>query len=104
MILQLRVVDGTIKLNSAAGALLATVSSASPGAPPLQLDISFYESGIARVRITEKDERTPRWEVSATENWKRRWSAASDRASRWPHREVQPRRMRNTSTESSARY
>ena len=63
-ILQLRVVEGTVKVNSAGGALLATVSSGASGAPPLQLDISFYESGIARVRITERDERTPRWEVS----------------------------------------
>lgn len=56
---------GTVKL-AAPGQLAATLHSDAPGSPPFDLAVFFYESGIARVRITENiPDKPPRWEVRA---------------------------------------
>lgn len=61
--MQFKVAAATIKADAARGLLTATLSNDVPGAPPFNLAIAFYESGIARVRITENDGNAPRWEV-----------------------------------------
>ena len=60
---ELRVVPGSVKL-TAPGQLSASVHSDAMGSPLLDLNIFFYESGIARMRLTEDlPGKPPRWEV-----------------------------------------
>jgi hypothetical protein len=40
--------------------LSARVSSETAGAPPFDLTVHFYESGIARVRLVEVTDKPPR--------------------------------------------
>jgi hypothetical protein len=63
---ELHLSPGTISVDAASATLSATLLSATPGAPPFDLRVHFYASGVARVRILERDEKPPRWEVSKT--------------------------------------
>jgi hypothetical protein len=60
----MRVSLDSINVDGAAGVVTATVASTAPGAPPFALRIAAYESGVARVRLTENNGMAPRWEVS----------------------------------------
>ena len=57
------VAAGSLALDAATATLSATVQSAAPGAPPFDLRIAFYATGVARVRLAEHDDKPPRWEV-----------------------------------------
>jgi hypothetical protein len=61
---ELHITPGTISVDPATATLSATLLSAAPGAPPFDLRIHFYASGVARVRVLERDDKPPRWEVS----------------------------------------
>lgn len=52
----------TIRID-AAGAVNAELSMASPGAPPLDLTLTALSSGALRVRMLERHDLPPRWEV-----------------------------------------
>ncbi len=60
--LQFRVLSDSVSYG-AEGALTATLHAAVAGAPHFALSIQAYDSGAARVRILEKTDMTPRWEV-----------------------------------------
>jgi hypothetical protein len=62
-LLQMRVTLDSITVDAAAGVASATLSSGAPGAPPFDLRIATYETGVARVRMTENNGMPPRWEV-----------------------------------------
>ena len=54
--------QGVPKMDGAT--LRGVISSGAPGAPPFDLALAFYDTGVARLRITEADpSRPPRWEV-----------------------------------------
>lgn len=59
---EFRVGPSTVKVDSVNGLVSATLTSDAAGSPPFNLAVHFYESGVARVRITEKDDNPPRWE------------------------------------------
>ena len=50
----LRVTDSTV---------VGELRSSEVGAPPFTLDVRFYRTGAARVRVTEKTDQAPRWET-----------------------------------------
>ena len=59
---QLRVLAPTVRLD-AAGVVLAEVHSAAAGAPPFDLSLSGLASGAVRMRLLERHDLPPRWEV-----------------------------------------
>ena len=60
---ELRLMSGSTKL-AGPGQLTAVLHSDAPGAPLFDLNVYFYESGIARMRLTENiADKPPRWEV-----------------------------------------
>lgn len=64
---EMRVMGTSVKMTGT-GHLAAAVHSDAAGAPLFDLNVFFYESGIARVRITENiPDKPPRWEVRALE-------------------------------------
>jgi hypothetical protein len=46
------------------GLLTATLHSAAAGAPHFALSLEAFDSGAARLRVLEKTDQAPRWEVS----------------------------------------
>jgi hypothetical protein len=46
------------------GLLTATLHSAAAGAPHCALSLEAFDSGAARLRVLEKTDQAPRWEVS----------------------------------------
>lgn len=60
--LQYHVVSSTVRVLD--GSATAELHSSEDGAPPFNLDVRFYRTGTARVRVTEKTDQEPRWEVS----------------------------------------
>jgi hypothetical protein len=70
---ELRVMAGSVAMPQP-GRLAATVHSDAPGAPLFDLSVAFYESGIARMRLTEVFADKPaRWEVRSKRGT--RWGA-----------------------------
>jgi hypothetical protein len=61
MTLQMWLRPETITLSADKALLSAAVDVV--GAPHLDLAVYFYESGIARIRLSETDGKPPRWEV-----------------------------------------
>jgi Glycosyl hydrolases family 31/Galactose mutarotase-like len=62
---EVRIREGTVSLDAGSSKLKAVVDVV--GAPHLELAVHFYDSGIARIRLTESDtSKPPRWEVSQT--------------------------------------
>lgn len=102
----LRVTDSTV---------VGELRSSEVGAPPFTLDVRFYRTGAARVRVTEKTDQAPRWEVCSVCGWgwhgrrgaavdsrghgrRRTWcwrmrSCRQASATRPPHRRASPPRL-----------
>ena len=62
--MQLRIVPPSIRVGTN-GVMTAEVTSASPGSPPFELSLAALSTGTVRMRILEKNDLPPRWEVSA---------------------------------------
>jgi len=58
---QFRVLPATVA--DAGGLLVATLHSAVAGAPHFSLSLEAFDSGAARMRVLEKTDQAPRWEV-----------------------------------------
>ena len=58
---QFHVVAGHTRVD--AGVVTAQLASATHGAPPFELSFRAYASGAVRLRIIEKNDLPPRWEV-----------------------------------------
>ena len=61
---ELRIVTPSLRVDGS-GVVTAEVSAAVPGAPPFELTLQAFATGAVRMRILEKGEFPPRWEVRA---------------------------------------
>ena len=59
---ELRVVTPSLRVD-AKGVVTAEVSAAVPGAPPFELTLQAFATGAVRMRVLEKGDFPPRWEV-----------------------------------------
>lgn len=59
--LQFRVISGSAKVT--AGVVTAELATHVTGAPPFSLTLRAYSTGVLRMRVLEKNDLPPRWEV-----------------------------------------
>lgn len=59
--MQFRLLPDSVKTSD--GVLAATLHSAATGAPHFDLKVFTFDNGAARVKVLEKTDMSPRWEV-----------------------------------------